>query len=144
MSRPRWKHELPKAPRPANMRARNEEMAPVNKGKATQPNIVFFLWDNLGWGEVGCYGGGVLRGAPTPRIDALAAQGLRLLNFNVEAQCTPSRSAILTGRHPIRSGTHTIPITGGPEGLTPLGGEHRANPRRFRVCDRDVGQMASG
>jgi len=83
-----------------------------------KPNIVFFLWDNLGWGEAGCNGGGVLRGAPTPRIDALAAQGLRLLNFNVEAQCTPSRSAILTGRHPIRSGTHTIPITGGPEGLT--------------------------
>jgi arylsulfatase len=93
-------------------------MAQVGKGKATRPNIVFFLWDNLGWGEVGCYGGGVLRGAPTPRIDALAAQGLRLLNFNVEAQCTPSRSAILTGRHPIRSGTHTVPITGGPEGLT--------------------------
>ncbi len=88
------------------------------KDTATQPNIVFFLWDNLGWGEVGCYGGGLLRGAPTPRIDALAAQGLRLLNFNVEAQCTPSRSALLTGRHPIRSGTHTIPITGGPEGLT--------------------------
>jgi len=86
--------------------------------KQKQPNIVFFLWDNLGWGEVGCYGGGVLRGAPTPRIDALAAQGSRLLNFNVEAQCTPSRSALLTGRHPIRSGTHTIPITGGPEGLT--------------------------
>jgi arylsulfatase A-like enzyme len=32
-----------------------------------KPNIVFFLWDNLAWGEVGCYGGGVLRGAPTPR-----------------------------------------------------------------------------
>jgi arylsulfatase A-like enzyme len=42
----------------------------------------------------------VLRGAPTPRIDALAAEGLRLLNFNVEAQCTPSRSALLTGRLP--------------------------------------------
>ena len=93
-------------------------MAPVSKGKATQPNIVFILWDNLGWGEVGCYGGGVLRGAATPRIDELAAQGLRLLNFNVEAQCTPSRSAILTGRHPIRLGTHTVAITGGPEGLT--------------------------
>ena len=83
-----------------------------------RPNIIFFLWDNFGWGELGCYGGGVLRGAPTPRIDALAEQGLRLLNFNVEAQCTPSRSAVLTGRHPIRSGTQTIPVTGGNDGLT--------------------------
>ena len=64
-----------------------------------QPNIVFFFWDNFGWGELGCYGGGVLRGAATPRIDALAGEGLQLLNFNVEAQCTPSRSALLTGRH---------------------------------------------
>jgi len=85
---------------------------------AKKPNIVFFFWDNLGWGEVGCYGGGILRGAPTPRIDQLAAEGLKLLNFNVEAQCTPSRSALLTGRHPIRSGTQTVPITGGPDGLT--------------------------
>ena len=85
---------------------------------ARQPNIVFFFWDNLGWGEVGCYGGGVLRGAPTPRIDSLAADGLRLLNFNVEAQCTPSRSALLTGRHPLRSGTATVPVTGGADGLT--------------------------
>jgi arylsulfatase A-like enzyme len=77
-----------------------------------QPNIVVFFWDNLGWGEVGCYGGDVLRGAPTPRIDRLAAEGLRLLNFNVEAQCTPSRSALLTGRHPIRSGTHSVPVAG--------------------------------
>jgi arylsulfatase A-like enzyme len=85
---------------------------------ADRPNIVFFFWDNLGWGELGCYGGGVLRGAPTPRIDGLAAQGQQLLNFNVEAQCTPSRSALLTGRHPIRSGTQTVPVTGGPDGLT--------------------------
>lgn len=84
----------------------------------SKPNIIFFLWDNLGWGEVGCYGGGILRGAPTPRIDRLAAEGLRLLNYNVEAQCTPSRSAVMTGRHPIRSGTHTVPVTGGFDGLT--------------------------
>jgi arylsulfatase A-like enzyme len=84
----------------------------------TKPNIVFILMDNLGWGEIGCYGGGILRGAATPRIDRLAAEGMRLLNFNVEAQCTPSRSAILTGRHPIRSGTQTVPITGGADGLT--------------------------
>ena len=83
-----------------------------------QPNIVVFFWDNFGWGELGCYGGGVLRGAPTPRIDGLAAEGLQLLNFNVEAQCTPSRSAILTGRHPIRSGTQVVPIGGGSDGMT--------------------------
>jgi hypothetical protein len=50
-----------------------------------EPNIVVFWWDNFGWGELGCYGGGVLRGAATPRIDSIADQGLKLLNFNVEA-----------------------------------------------------------
>jgi arylsulfatase len=84
----------------------------------TKPNIVFFFWDNFGWGELGCYGGGVLRGAPTPRIDKLASEGLQLLNFNVEAQCTPSRSATLTGRHAIRTGTQTVPIAGGADGMT--------------------------
>src|SRR5262249_59435012 len=83
-----------------------------------QPNIVFILMDNLGYGEVGVYGGGVLRGAPTPRIDQLATEGMRLTNFNVEAQCTPSRSAIMTGRFAIRSGTHSVPIGGAMDGLT--------------------------
>ena len=85
---------------------------------ASKPNIVFLLMDNLGYGEVGCYGGGVTRGAPTPRIDKLATEGTRLTNFNVEAQCSPSRSAILTGRFSIRSGTHSVPIGGGLDGLT--------------------------
>ncbi|MBO9518895.1 MAG: arylsulfatase [Porphyrobacter sp.] len=76
------------------------------------------LMDNLGYGELGVYGGGMLRGAPTPRIDTLAAEGTRLTNFNVEAQCTPSRSAILTGRFAIRSGTHSVPLPGSLDGLT--------------------------
>jgi arylsulfatase len=80
-----------------------------------QPNIVFFSRENLGWGQVGCYGGRVLRGAPTPRIDQLAADGLKLLNFT-ETRCAPRCSAALTGRHPIRSGTQTVPITGGRMG----------------------------
>jgi arylsulfatase A-like enzyme len=74
--------------------------------------------DNLGYGEVGVYGGGITRGAPTPRIDRLAAEGMHLTNFNVEAQCTPSRSAIMTGRFAIRSGTHSTPIGEGLDGLT--------------------------
>lgn len=85
---------------------------------AVKPNIVFILMDNLGFGELGVYGGGIIRGAPSPRIDKLAAEGTRLTNFNVEAQCTPSRSAIMTGRFAIRSGTHSVPFGGGLDGLT--------------------------
>jgi arylsulfatase A-like enzyme len=83
-----------------------------------KPNIVFMLTDNVGYGELGVYGGGILRGAPTPRIDTLANEGMRLLNFNVEVQCTPSRSALMTGRFSIRSGTYEVPIGGIPDGLT--------------------------
>src|SRR6266852_5038648 len=85
---------------------------------ARKPNIVLMLTDNLGYGELGVYGGGILRGASTPRIDKLAGESTRLLNFNVEAQCTPSRSALMTGRFPIRSGTYQVPRGGVPEGLT--------------------------
>ncbi len=73
-----------------------------------KPNIVLIVMDNLGWGEIGVYGGGVLRGAETPRLDQLAAEGTRFLNFNVETQCTPSRSALMTGRHAVRSGTTKV------------------------------------
>jgi arylsulfatase A-like enzyme len=83
-----------------------------------KPNIVVLFMDNLGYGELGVYGGGILRGAATPRIDMFASEGMRLLNFNVEAQCTPSRSALMTGRFPIRSGTYEVPIGGVPDGLT--------------------------
>src|SRR5258708_12664209 len=79
--------------------------APVRVAQAQQPpptqpkpNILFILVDNLGYGELGVYGGGATRGAPTPRIDKLASEGLRLTNMNMEAQCTPSRSSILTQR----------------------------------------------
>ena len=92
--------------------------APAAAQQQRKPNIVFMLMDNLGYGELGVYGGGILRGAPTPNIDALASQGMRLLNFNVEAQCTPSRSAFMTGRFAIRSGTYEVPIGGVPDGLT--------------------------
>src|SRR6185295_1878050 len=62
-----------------------------------RPNIVLIFPDNLGWGEVGIFGS--VRGVPTPRLDRLAAQGIRLTNFNVEYSCTVSRAALLTGRY---------------------------------------------
>jgi arylsulfatase A-like enzyme len=69
---------------------------------ASRPNIVLMFPDNLGWGEVNVYGG--VRGAITPRLDRLAAEGLRLNNFNVEFSCTVSRAALMTGRYAIRTG----------------------------------------
>jgi arylsulfatase len=70
--------------------------------RGRRPNIVLMFADNLGWGEVGCYGS--VRGVPTARIDQLAAEGMRLTNFNVEFSCTVSRAALLTGRYAVRTG----------------------------------------
>ena len=82
-----------------------------------KPNIVLVFMDNFGWGEPGFNGGGITRGAATPQLDKLANEGLRLTNFNVEVQCTPSRSAIMTGRYAIRSGNATVPLGEGVYGL---------------------------
>jgi len=82
-----------------------------------KPNLVYFQIDNLGQGELGCFDGGLRRGAVTQRIDRFAAEGLKLWHFITEAQCTPSRSALMTGRHPIRSGTHTVALPGEEGGL---------------------------
>lgn len=101
----------------AAMPAVAQDTASPNAAPA-RPNVVLVFMDNFGWGELGVYGGGVLRGAETPRIDALASEGMRLLNFNVEAQCTPSRAAILTGRYAIRTGNASIPIETPVYGLT--------------------------
>jgi arylsulfatase len=83
--------------------------------KKKQPNIVFVLADNVGWGDWSCYGGLT----PTPRIDQLAAEGIRFTNYCVESECTPTRSAIMTGRQSVRSGTFTVVPGAGKNGLTP-------------------------
>jgi arylsulfatase A-like enzyme len=79
-----------------------------------KPNVVFILADNVGYGDLGSYGGGELRGAPTPRLDQLAREGLRLTQFLVEPACTPSRAALMTGQYSIRSGLSLIAIEGTP------------------------------
>jgi arylsulfatase A-like enzyme len=85
--------------------------------QSRRPNVVYFLVDNLGMGELSSYSGGPLRGTSTPRIDALAQEGMRLLNFAPETQCTPSRSALMTGRYSIRSGNQTVALAGSHGGL---------------------------
>ncbi|WP_294225750.1 arylsulfatase [uncultured Shimia sp.] len=89
--------------------------ASVSHAEVERPNIVYLLVDNWGWGDIGLQGSTV----PTPEIDAFAAEGMRFLNFNIENQCTPTRSAIHTGRLPIRSGTQKVAAPGEPDGLAP-------------------------
>jgi len=79
-----------------------------------KPNVVYILVDNWGWGDIGVQGGTT----PTPRIDKFANEGTRFTNYNVQNQCTPSRSALHTGRLPIRSGTQKVPAPGEPDGLS--------------------------
>ena len=89
----------------------------LNASAQEKPNVVLVFIDNFGWGEPGFNGGGIIRGAATPRMDQLAEEGFRLTNFNVEVQCTPSRSALMTGRYAIRSGNGTVPLGEGVYGL---------------------------
>ena len=71
----------------------------------TKPNIILFLADDLGWGDLGCYGHPVIQ---TPHLDAFAKQGVRLTQcYSASGVCSPSRSALLTGRTPHRNGVYT-------------------------------------
>ena len=60
--------------------------------QSDRPNVVVILADNVGYGDLGSYGGGELRGAPTPRLDALAQEGLRLTQFLAEPPASLCRS----------------------------------------------------
>jgi arylsulfatase A len=71
------------------------------------PNVLLIYIDNVGYGDIGCYGNPVIR---TPNIDRLAREGVRCTDFYVvTSSCTPSRGALLTGRYPLRNGlTHQL------------------------------------
>lgn len=77
----------------------------VHAADPPKPNVVLFLADDLGYGDLGCYGHPRIK---TPHLDALAKQGVRLTQcYAASAVCSPSRSAILTGRTPHRNGVYT-------------------------------------
>ena len=75
-------------------------VALASVGHAKQTNFVFFLVDDLGWADVGCFGSDFYE---TPNIDALAASGMKFTNgYAACPVCSPTRASIMTGRHPVR------------------------------------------
>ncbi len=82
-----------------------------------RPNVLVVLFDDVGWGDFGCYGGGIAVGAPTPNIDRLARDGLLLTSCYSEPSCSPSRASLMTGRLPMRHGLLRPPMYGEPGGL---------------------------
>jgi len=73
--------------------------------------------DDVGYGDPGCYGGGVAIGAPTPNMDKLCLEGLQLTSTYSQPSCSPTRATLLTGRLPIRHGILIPPMYGAPGGL---------------------------
>jgi len=73
-------------------------VSPTQAGTARQPNIIWIMPDDLGYGDPGCYG---CKDIPTPHIDRIAAAGVRCTRFYAAAPaCTPSRACVLSGRYP--------------------------------------------
>jgi hypothetical protein len=84
----------------------------TTKPKPGTPNVFIILLDDVGYSQIGCYGGLI----KTPNIDALAADGLRYNNFHTTALCSPSRAALMAGRNPHRIGlgSHALTAMGFP------------------------------
>ena len=84
-----------------------------NGGRAfDSPNIMIILNDDMGFSDIGCYGGEI----ETPNLDRLAANGLRYSQFYNTARCSPSRASLLTGLHPHQTGIGILTYSNGPEG----------------------------
>jgi arylsulfatase A-like enzyme len=95
----------------------NEKLAALEKKFGKKPNIIYILSDDIGWGELGWQGGGKHRGTPTSELDKMAYEGMRFYAAYSEPSCTPSRVAINTGRHPVRTGLTSVLWPGAEEGL---------------------------
>lgn len=93
--------------------------------RATPPNIVFIMADDLGWHDLGCYGNDFIE---TPHLDRLATEGIRFTQAYQQTVCSPSRAALMTGMHPARLG-----IT---DYLGPEAGEKFLDPKLDTINER--------
>jgi arylsulfatase A-like enzyme len=81
-----------------------------------KPNVLIILCDDLGWSNASCYHQGVMT-SPTPNIDRIAAEGVRLLDCYAQASCTAGRAALITGQIPLLTGLTSVGMPGAPQGI---------------------------
>ena len=95
--------------------AKLAEIRKKNNGK--RPNILYVLIDDVSFGQMGNRAMNYVMGIKTPRINKLAEEGLSLMRMYTEPSCTPTRTAMLTGRHPVRTGLKEVKVALVGEGL---------------------------
>jgi len=100
-------------------KAIDAKLAELEERFGRKPNIIYILTDDIGYGELGVQGGGAARGMPTPNLDQMARDGVLFNGFYSEPSCTPTRVALMTGRHPVRTGLTDVIFPGNPAGLAP-------------------------
>lgn len=110
----------PAIPHPSQDKEAHDKLA--QRGK--KPNILILLIDDMGYGDIGAYGGGYAIGAPTPNMDRLAHEGLQLTSTYAQPTCTPTRAALMTGRIPARSGLTRPTLTGEHPTVNPWASEN--------------------
>jgi len=86
----------------------DKKLAELRKKHGTPPNIIHVMWDDTSYGDVGIPQISKIRGFETPSINRMAEEGIMFTRMYTEVGCTPSRAAVLTGRHAVRSGMYVI------------------------------------
>ena len=88
--------------------ALDKRLAELRAKHGTPPNIIHVMWDDTSFGDVGIPAINQIRGFETPNMNRMAAEGIMFTRMYTEVGCTPSRAAVLTGRHAVRSGMYVI------------------------------------
>jgi arylsulfatase A-like enzyme len=94
----------------AEDRGLDTKLAELRERFGTPPNTIHIMWDDTAVGEVGIPAIQTIRGYETPNINRLAAEGINFMRMYTEPSCTPSRAAVITGRHAVRSGMYNVSL----------------------------------
>ena len=112
-----WRETLAAAAALAALATASALPASSAMAQAKKPNVVMLMADDVGWHDLGAYGGGVEMGHPTPNLDQIAKEGTLFTNWYGQASCTAGRASFQTGRYPIRSALSVVVVIGDPNGL---------------------------